>query len=146
MEIIPITPSNTKNFSVKVNSGTILYIIDFILKADHLEIIIKNEDSIASIFKISFKKDEFHQLNKFLQFDSVLEIFDFITNIPRLEEKIKITNKENFAELKSMIPSVSTIKNVIEIELIAPKIKLKENDLILKLCEKVEKIEFWKKN
>ena len=145
MEIIPITPSNTKNFSVKVNSGTILYIIDFILKADHLEIIIKNEDSIASIFKISFKKDEFHQLNKFLQFDSVLEIFDFITNIPRLEEKIKITNKENFAELKSMIPSVSTIKNVIEIELIAPKIKLKENDLILKLCEKVEKIDILEK-
>jgi hypothetical protein len=86
-------------------------------------------------------------LNKFFrQFDSVLEIFDFITNIPRLEEKIKITNEENFAKLKFMIPSVSKIKDVIEIKLMAPKIKLKESDLILKLCEKVEKIDVLEKN
>ena len=142
MEIIP-TP---KTFSVKVISGTIIYIIDFGLKEDDLDIIIKNEDSISSIYKISFKKDDFHQLNKFFrQFDSVLEIFDFITNIPRLEEKIKIMNEENFVKLKFMLPSISAIKNIIEIELIAPKIKLKENDLILKLCEKVEKIDILEK-
>ena len=131
---------------MKVNSNTLIYIIDFGLKADNLEIIIKNEDSISSIYKISFKKDDFHQFNKFFrQFDSVLEIFDFITNIPRLEEKIKITNEENFVKLKFMIPSVSKIKDVIEIELMAPKIKLKESDLILKLCEKVEKIDIFGK-
>ena len=57
-----------------------------------------------------------------------------------MEEKIKIKIEDKFADLKIIIPSISKIKENIEIDLIIPEVKLKENELILNLCEKVEKI------
>ena len=97
-------------------------------------------------YKISFKVEDFHKLNKyFRQFDTVLEIFDFIINIEKFDEKIKIKIEDKIANLKIIIPSVSKIKQNIEIVLMIPEIKLKENELILKLCEKVEKIDILEK-
>ena len=140
------TEKKPKNHSFKITSDDKIFIIDFSIVSDNLEISIKNELVLSLFYKISFKVEDFHKLNKyFRQFDTVLEIFDFIINIEKFEEKIKIKIEDKIANLKIIIPSVSKIKQNIEIVLMIPEIKLKENELILKLCEKVEKIDILEK-
>lgn len=141
------SPQNEqKNASFKINLDNKLFKLDFSIVSENLEITIKNESSLSTSYKISFKTEDFHKLNRFFrQFDTVLEIFDFITNIEKFEEKINIKLEDKFAKLKLSIPSVSKIKGNIEIELMIPEIKLKESDLIIKLCEKVEKIDLLEK-
>lgn len=130
-----------KNYSFKITSDNKSFAVDFSIISNTLEINIKNELELTFLYKISFKAEDFHKLNKyFRQFDTVTEIFDFIINIEKLEEKIKIKIEDKFADLKIIIPSISKIKENIEIDLIIPEVKLKENELILNLCEKVEKI------
>ena len=136
-----------KKISFKINTDNKLYTLDFSIISDNLEIIIKNELCLSILYKINFKtKDDFYKLNKFFrQFDSILEIFDFNTNIEKLEEKINIQIEDNIAKLKLLIPSASKIKENYEIVFMIPETKLKESDLIIKLCEKVEKIDILEK-
>ena len=135
-----------KNISYEIYSDKKPFKLYFSTHQKNLEIIINNELALSSSYIISFQIEDFFKLNKyFRQFDSILEIYDFITNIEKLEEKIKIKIEDKFAKLKILIPSISKIKENIEIEIILPEIKLKENDLILKLCEKAEKIDILEK-
>ena len=135
-----------KNISFKIYSDNNIFKLNFSIFSDNFEIIINNESSLSTSYKISFKIEDFYKVNKyFRQFDTTLEIFDFITNIEKLEEKINIKVEDKFAKLKFIIPNISKIKENIEIEFIIPEIKLKEIDLILKLSEKVEKIDILEK-
>ena len=145
MKVEPLENSQ-KSVSFKINSDNKYFVLDFSIVSDHFDIIINNELSISSSYKLSFEAESFHKINKFFkQFDTVLEIFDFITNIESLEEKINIKIEDKFAKLKFILPSISKIKDNIEIEIMLPEVQLKENDLILKLCEKIEKIDILEK-
>ena len=135
-----------KKASFKINSDDKLCILDFLMVSDNFEIILENKSSLSSSYKISFKIEDFYKLNKFFrQFDTVLEIFEFIINIEKFEEIVNIKIEDKFAKLKLIIPSISKIKQNMEIEMVIPEIKLKESELILKLCEKVEKIDILEK-
>ena len=113
-----------KNYSFKITSDNKSFTVDFSIISDTLEINIKNELELTFLYKISFKAEDFHKLNKyFRQFDTVTEIFDFINNNEKLEEKIKIKIEDKFADLKIIIPSIFKIKENIEIDLIIPEIK-----------------------
>jgi hypothetical protein len=86
--------------------------------------------------------EELHKLNKFFrQFDTVEEIYDFIVNIENAEEKMSIATEDKYINLKIALPNISKKKTITEITFIVPPVEVKQSDLILKLCEKVEKID-----
>ena len=103
-------------------------------------------NELGNIFPEKWKgRVGYDNVGFFKQFDTLLEIYDFITNLEKLEEKTKIKIEENIAKLKFIIPNASKKIGNNEIEIIMPEIKLKENDLILKLGEKYEKIDILEK-
>ena len=122
------------------------YTLTFSIKSEKLEISISNNSLIFSSFKASFTVDELYKLNKFFrQFDSVEEIYDFIINLEKIEEKINFKIEDKFINLKLSIPNVSKTKTKTEINFMIPSVEIKESDLIIKLCEKVEKIDILEK-
>lgn len=107
-----------KNISYEIYSDKKPFKLYFSTHQKNFEIIINNELALSSSYKISFQIEDFFKLNKyFRQFDSILEIYDFITNIEKLEEKIKIKIEDKLSKLKILIPSISKIKENIEIEI-----------------------------
>ena len=67
-----------------------------------------------------------------------------LNDIEKLEEKIDITSEDKFVKLIITIPSVGKKKKA-NIEIMIPNVEVKENDLIVSLCEKVEKIDILEK-
>ena len=67
-----------------------------------------------------------------------------LNDIEKLEEKIDITSEDKFVKLIIIIPSFGK-KNKANIEIMVPNAEVKENDLIVSLCEKVEKIDILEK-
>ena len=129
------------NFSLKIKSDNKSYNLQFSIKSDKLDISISNDSSIALSFNASFTFDELVKLNRyFRQFDSVLEIYNFIVNLEKIEELISIKAENKFINLKISIPSLVKNKENIDIIFVLPAVQIKESELIVKLCQEVEKI------
>ena len=127
---IEILSFDKKAFTIKLS-----------IVSNKLEIFISNDSSLSLSYKLSFSIDDFHKLNKFFkQFDSVEEILFFIIGIEKLEERINIITEDKFVKLIISLPNISKGSLYNNIEIMIPNIEVKESDLIIKLCEKVEKI------
>ena len=116
------------------------YTIKFIHIFEKLEITIKNDYLLSFSYKVSFQIEDLQKLNKyFRQFDTIEEILEDLNDIEKLEEKLDIITENKFAKLIITIPSFGKKKKA-NIEIMIPNAEVKENDLIVSLCEKVEKI------
>lgn len=138
-----IVDKNAKKFfSLQVlNFDKKSFTIKFSVINKKIEIFISNDCSLSLSYKLSFDIDNFHKLNKFFrQFDTVEEIFDFIVGIEKLDKNISIVSEDKFLKLNISLPIISKGNNYNNIELMIPGIEVKESDIIVKLCEKIEKI------
>ena len=136
---------NCKTFKI-ASSDDKSYSLKFSVKSEKIEIYISNNNSIYLSYKASFTIDELHKLNKyFRQFDTINEAYDFLINIEKIEEIINIKVEDKFINLKLSLPNISKAKTQIEINFIIPVVEIKESDLIIKLCEKMEKIDILEK-
>lgn len=136
---------NCKTFKI-ASSDDKSYSLKFSVKSEKIEIYISNNNSIYLSYKASFTIDELHKLNKyFRQFDTINEVYDFLINIEKIEEIINIKVEDKFINLKLSLPDISKAKTQIEINFIIPVVEIKESDLIIKLCEKMEKIDILEK-
>ena len=134
------------NFSLKINSDNKSYDLQFSIKSDKLDISISNNSSISLSFNAAFTFDELLKLNRyFRQFDTVLEIYNFIVNLENIEELIDIKVENKFINLKICIPSISDNNANNEIIFVLPAVQIKESELIVKLCQEVEKINILEK-
>ena len=134
------------NFSLKFNSDNKSYNLQFSIKSDKLDISISNNSSISLSFNAAFTFDELLKLNRyFRQFDSILEIYNFIVNLEKIEELISIKAENKFMNLKISIPNVSKNKANNDILFVLPAVKIKESELIVKLCQEVQKINLLEK-
>ena len=139
------SPNSESTFQI-MNSESKLFTLKFCASSAKLGISINNNYSMFLSYKVSFNLEELHKLNKFFrQFDTIEEIYDFIINIENIEEKISIITEEKYINLKFTLPSISKKQTNTEITFVVPPIEVKESDLILKLCEKVEKIDILEK-
>ena len=134
------------NFSLKINSDNKSYDLQFSIKSDKLDISISNNSSISLSFNAAFTFDELLKLNRyFRQFDSILEIYNFISNLEKIEELISIKAENKFMNLKISIPTLVKNKANTDIVFVLPAVKIKESELIVKLCQEVEKINLLEK-
>ena len=123
------------NFSLKIKSDNKSYNLQFSIKSDKLDISISNDSSISLSFNAAFTLDELSKLNKyFRQFDSILEIYNFIVNWKKIQELISIKVENKFINLKISIPSVSDNKANNDVIFVLPAVQIKESELIFKLC------------
>jgi hypothetical protein len=93
-------------------------------------------------YQINYKLQDLYSLNKFFrQFDTIDEIFEYFNDLDNISNNTTIFIKNKFAKLNIKLPNISKSKTnnsfLIEIQ----KIELKENDLIVKICEQVKKID-----
>ena len=136
---------NCKTFKI-ASSDDKSYSLKFSVKSEKIEIYISNNNSIYLSYKASFTIDELHKLNKyFRQFDTINEAYDFLINLEKIEEIINIKVEDKFINLKLSLPNISKAKMQIDINFIIPVVEIKESDLIIKLCEKTEKIDILEK-
>ena len=136
---------NCKTFKI-ASSDDKSYSLKFSVKSEKIEIYISNNNSIYLSYKASFTIDELHKLNRyFRQFDTINEVYDFLINIEKIEEIINIKVEDKFINLKLSLPNISKAKMQIDINFIIPVVEIKESDLIIKLCEKMEKIDILEK-
>ena len=134
------------NYSLKIKSDNKSYALKFAIKSDKLDISISNDSSISLSFNAAFTLDELSNLNKyFRQFDSILEIYNFIVNLKKIQELISIKEENKFINLKISIPSVSDNKANNDVIFVLPAVEIKESELIVKLCQEVEKINILEK-
>ena len=134
------------NYSLKIKSDNKTYDLQFAIKSDKLDISISNNSSISLSFNAAFTFDELSKLNRyFRQFDTVLEIYNFIVNLENIEELISIKVENKFINLKISIPSVLKNNANNEIIFVLPAVQIKESELIVKLCQEVEKINILEK-
>lgn len=145
MNSAPSPQPQSASFQI-MNAERKSFTLKFSVKSEKLDINITNNCSFFLSYKLSFKVDDFYKLNKFFrQFDSVEEIYDFIVNLENIEEKINMSIEDKFINLIISIPNLSKSKSKIEIKIVVPAIEVKESDLIIKLCEKAEKIDILEK-
>ena len=117
------------------------FTIKFSVLLNKLEIFISNDSSLSLSYKLSLRIDDFYKLNKyFKQFDTVEEIFNFIIGLEKLDQRINIITEDKFVKLIITLPNISKGILYNNIEIMIPSVEVKESDLIVKLCEKVEKI------
>ena len=134
------------NYSLKIKSENKTYDLQFAIKSDKLDISISNNSSLSLSFNAAFTFDELIKLNRyFRQFDTVLEIYNFIVNLENIEELINIKVENKFINLKISIPSLLKNKANNEIIFVLPAVQIKESELIVKLCQEVEKINILEK-
>ena len=137
----------SRSFSMQlVNSDNNPYTLKFAIVSNKLEITLSNDDSLSLSYKASFQIEDLHKLNKFFrQYDSVEEALDYIVDIEKLEEKIAIITEGKFIKLKIAIPTGGKTKNNQEIEMMIPAKEVKDSDLLIKLCQKAQKISMLEK-
>ena len=134
------------NYSLKINTEKKSYNLKLSIKSEKLDLSLSEDSSIGLSYNASFNFDELLKLNKyFRQFDSILEIYNFIVNLDKIEELITIEAENKFINLKISIPSVTKNKMNTEIIFVLPEVKIKESELIVKLCQEVEKINILEK-
>ena len=135
---------NTKKYnSFKIsNSQQQSFIIKFSLIENKYEIMITSDSFLALSYKVSLEVNELKKINKFFrQFDTIDEIYEFINGIENLKEKIDIQIEDKFLKLNISLPIISKANINNNIQIILPEMELKEGDLIVKLCEKVNQID-----
>ena len=131
-----------KSISIKIsNSERKIFDLSFSIKENKLEISIIEKSVIPSSYKAALELKDFQEINKFFkQFDNITEVLEFILSFENPEDKIKIMEDNKFINLDISLPSVSKFKaNVIKLKI--PRVELKENELIVKICEQVKKID-----
>ena len=131
-----------KSISIKIsNSERKIFDLSFSIKENKLEISIIEKSVIPSSYKAALELKDFQEINKFFrQFDNITEVLEFILSFENPEDKIKIIEDNKFINLDISLPSVSKFKaNVIKLKI--PRVELKENELIVKICEQVKKID-----
>ena len=134
------------NYSLTINSKNKSYNLKLSIKSEKLDISLSEESSIGQSYNASFTFDELLKLNRyFRQFDSILEIYNFIVNLDKIEELISIEAENKFINLKISIPGVTKNKMNNDIIFVLPAVKIKESELIVKLCQEVEKINILEK-
>ena len=136
--------ANNNNFLLYqiINKDTILYTIKIIKLSEVIELLITEKSSLSSTYKASLNVDNFHEINKFFrQFDTVEEIFEYFNDLEDISDNTTILVEKIFAKLNIKLPSVSKSKANNNFIIEIPKIELKENDLIVKLCEQIKKID-----
>ena len=134
------------NYSLTINSKNKSYNLKLSIKSEKLDISLSEESSIGLSYNASFTFDELLKLNRyFRQFDSILEIYNFIVNLDKIEELISIEVENKFINLKISIPGVTKNKMNNDIIFVLPAVKIKESELIVKLCQEVEKINILEK-
>ena len=136
--------ANTNNFLLYqiIKDDSILYSIKISKLNDEIELLITEKSSLSSTYKVSLNAENFHELNKFFrQFDTVEEIFEYFNDLEDISDNTTILTEKKFAKLNIKLPSISKSKGNNNFSIQIPKIELKENDLIVKLCEQVKKID-----
>ena len=134
------------NYSLTINSKNKSYNLKLSIKSEKLDVSLSEESSIGLSYNASFTFDELLKLNRyFRQFDSILEIYNFIVNLDKIEELISIEAENKFINLKISIPGVTKNKMNNDIIFVLPAVKIKESELIIKLCQEVEKINILEK-
>ena len=134
------------NYSLKINSKNKSYNLKLSIRSEKLDLSLSEESSIGLSYNASFTFDELLKLNRyFRQFDSILEIYNFIVNLDKIEELISIEVENKFINLKISIPGVTKNKMNNDIIFVLPAVKIKESELIIKLCQEVEKINILEK-
>ena len=131
-----------KSISIKLsNSERKIFDLSFSIKENKLEISIIEKSVIPSSYKAALELKDFQEINKFFrQFDNITEVLEFILSFENPEDKIKIMEDNKFINLDISLPTVSKFKgNVIKLKI--PRVELKENELIVKICEQVKKID-----
>ena len=133
---------NCKSYQI-LNNDKIIYIIKISKLKEEIELLITEKTFLSSAYKVSLNISNFQDLNKFFrQFDTVDEIFDFFNDLEDIEDKTDIIIQNKFAKLNIKLPNISKSKTNNNFYIEVPKIQLKENDLIVKLCEQVKKIDY----
>ena len=134
------------NYSLTINSKNKSYNLKLSIKSEKLDVSLSEESSIGLSYNASFTFDELLKLNRyFRQFDSILEIYNFIVNLDKIEELINIEAENKFINLKISIPGVTKNKMSNDIIFVLPAVKIKESELIVKLYQEVEKINILEK-
>ena len=125
-----------------INKDRILYTIKFSILTEEIELLITEKTSLPSTYKASLNAENFMEINKFFrQFDTVEEIFDYLNDLEDIADHTTIIIEKKFAKLNIKLPNISKSKANNNFLIEIPKIELKENDLIVKLCEQVKKID-----
>jgi len=141
------SPKTSKLFSLQIeNEDKKLYTLKLSVASNKLEICITNDEFLSLSYMASFQIEDLNKINKFFrQFDSIEEVFDYIVDLDELKEKLTIITEDKFVKFKISIPTASKTKNNWEIEIMVPGVEVKDSDLIIKLCQKVEKINILEK-
>ena len=142
MESAPNPKTKKINTFKIINSHNQSFTIKFSLIENEFEILVSSDSVLSLSYKVSLEVKEFQKLNKyFRQFDTIEEIYEFINGLEKLKEKIDIKIEDKFVKLTISFPSISTANINNNIQIMLPKIEVKEKDLIIKLYEKVNKID-----
>ena len=138
---------NSISFTTKLPSFKILdsdkriFFVSFSKKEEKIEISVNEKSIFASSYKVDLELKFFQELNKFFrQFDNISELLEFFLSLDNPEEKLKLISEDKFIKLTISLPCVSKNKeNSISISI--PQLEVKENDLIKKICQQVNKID-----
>ena len=140
--------TSTANSSIReqisfkiMNPERQIFTIIFSIIENKLQILISEKSSLSTSYKTALEIKNFQEINKFFrQFDTIEEIYEFILTLENPEEKIKIEIENKFADVEIKLPNMSKLKEN-NMRLKIPQIELKENDLIVKLCQEIKKID-----
>lgn len=128
-----------------LNKDRTLYTIQFIKKEENTELVVTEKSSLSSVYKASLNIENFQQINKFFRkFNTVKEIFEYFSDLEEISENTIITLDNKFVKMNIKLPSISKSKTNDNFFIQIPKIELKENVLIVKLCQQVKKLAFLK--
>ena len=132
--------TNPSSFKI-TNSEKKTFFITFSKIEDKLEISINEQSIFSASYKVSLELKYFQELNKFFrQFDNVSELLEFLLSFEHPEEKLDLISDNKFIYLIITLPCISKNKeNKIKISI--PQVEIKENDLIMKICQQVNKID-----
>ena len=139
------TPNSNNNDSIKyqiISKDRKVYTVQFSKIKEQIELLITEKTSLSTSYKASLNAENFKEINKFFrQFDTIDEIFEYINDLENIADKTTIIISGKFSKFNINLPNISKsfINNNLLIQV--PRIELKENDLIVKLCEEVKKID-----
>ena len=133
--VFELKSRNGSNFSVKLSSSE-----------KNLTVLAYDKESIGvSSYKHSFELGELQKLNRYFRmFDNTSEIIDFF-NEQEITKKCEIEVENKFAKFKIKLEELSKVNKGKDLELMLPGEEIKESDIILKLCEKVNELSHLKK-
>ena len=125
-----------------INNDRILYTIKFTKLREEIQLLITEKSSLSSIYRANLNVENFYEINKFFrQFDTIDEIFEYFNDLDNISNNTTILVKNKFAKLHIKLPNISKSKTNNSFLIEIPEIELKENDLIVKICEQVKKID-----